>query len=305
MERKDLTGMVFGKLTVIEMLYNYNGTKRTKCLCRCECGNECVRDAYTLRTSELSSCGCGRKEYIQKRCGKDIDGMTFGRLTVLETYWNMNPPRVKCKCECGNTVILRKNDVQHLHTQSCGCLQKERASKANEVDHTGKISNYGIKVLNKYKQNDLGQWIWECECGLCNKHFYDIPARVLNGHVRSCGCLKQSSNEIFISKILDELNVQYVSQYKFDDCKSDKNYPLYFDFAIFKDDNLSCLIEYDGAQHFFSNDLFAGEKGFQETRKRDMIKDDYCKNNNITLYRFPYTMTNEEIKNKIMNIIYP
>lgn len=305
MKKEDLTGMQFGKLKVIKMLYNYNNTHRTKCLCKCECGNECIRTAYNLKHNELPSCGCGKKEYIRKSCGKEIDGMKFGRLLVLETLWNENPPKVKCLCDCGNIVILRKSDVQNSHTQSCGCLQMERASEANKIDYSNKVSDYGVKILKRYKKNDFCQWIWECECGFCGNHFYDLPIRVLNNHVRSCGCLKRSSNELFISDFLDNIGVEYKEQYKFYDCKSEKNYPLYFDFAIFKNNNLFCLIEYDGLQHFVARDLFGGQDALEETQKRDMIKNKYCEDNNIPLYRFPYTMTNDEIKEKITKIIYP
>jgi len=305
LKKEDLTGMKFGKLTVVKMLYNYNNTHKTKCLCKCECGNECIRTAYDLKHSKLSSCGCGKKEYIRNTCGKEIDGMKFGRLLVLETLWEENPPKVKCLCDCGNTVILRKSDVQSSHTLSCGCLQSERASEANMVDHTNKVSDYGIKLLKQHEKNKLGQWMWECECGICGNHFYDLPARILNGHVRSCGCLKRSSNELFISDFLNNLGVKYETQYKFDDCKSDKNYPLYFDFAIFQGSNLLCLIEYDGIQHFTPKDIFGGKDAYKETQIRDAIKNNYCKDKGITLYRLPYTMTNEEIKEKITKIIYP
>ena len=305
MIKEDLTGKTFGKLTVIKMLYNYKNTHRTKCLCKCECGNECIRTAYQLKKTELSSCGCGKKEYIRNSCGREIDGMKFGRLLVLETIWDAKPPMVKCLCDCGNIVTLRKSDVQSLHTQSCGCLQSERASISNEVDHSNDISDYGVKIIRKYKKNELGQWIWECECGVCGNHFYDLPARILNGHVRSCGCLKKSSNEMFISNYLNELNVEYEEQYTFNDCKSDKEYSLYFDFAIFKNDKLLCLIEYDGSQHYIENELFGGAEAFRETKKRDRIKDEYCQLNNITLYRFPYTMTNNEIREKITKIVNP
>ena len=102
-----------------------------------------------------------------------------------------------------------------------------------------------------------------------------------------------------------ELNVEYEEQYTFNDCKSDKEYPLYFDFAIFKNDKLLCLIEYDGSQHYIENELFGGAEAFRETKKRDRIKDEYCQLNNITLYRFPYTMTNNEIREKITKIVNP
>ena len=38
----------------------------------------------------------------------------------------------------------------------------------------------------------------------------------------------------------------FKKQYKFNDLRSDKNYPLSFDFAVFKEEELKCLIEYQG-----------------------------------------------------------
>lgn len=61
----------------------------------------------------------------------DITGNRYNRLTVVgyshtaqngKTYW-------KCKCDCGNEVILRKDVFMNLgnsnQTLSCGCLKKE------------------------------------------------------------------------------------------------------------------------------------------------------------------------------------
>lgn len=150
MERKDLTGNKYGKLTVKKMLYNYNNTNRTKCLCDCDCGNkDIIRESYQLTHASNSSCGCGKKEYVRKSCGKDIDGQKFGKLLILNTLWENNPPLVNCLCDCGNTVLLNKKDVQTGHTNSCGCLKTKVFDKINDVDHTNEMSEYGIKIINK------------------------------------------------------------------------------------------------------------------------------------------------------------
>lgn len=63
----------------------------------------------------------------------------------------------------------------------------------------------------------------------------------------------------------------------------------HFDFAILNDDkSVKFLIEYDGIQHFEPRDAFGGEEAFNYTLRKDKIKDDYCKNNNIKLIRIPY-----------------
>lgn len=53
-------------------------------------------------------------------------GKTFGRLTVLEVV-KTNKPRTyfKCRCQCGNELIVSLNAIQQGNTKSCGCLAIE------------------------------------------------------------------------------------------------------------------------------------------------------------------------------------
>jgi len=60
----------------------------------------------------------------------DLGGQKFGRLTVINfaeirkkrTYWN-------CKCDCGNTVVVKGDNLKKGNTQSCGCFKKEIHTK--------------------------------------------------------------------------------------------------------------------------------------------------------------------------------
>lgn len=306
MRRKDLTGQKFGKLTVIEMLYGYNGTKVTKCLCNCDCGSKgVIRTSYALEHGHDQSCGCMKKEIVRKSCGKNIDGMKFGRLTVIETLWDESPVKVKCLCDCGNTAILLKGKVQNGCTASCGCLRSEVFKKLQYRDYSGRKSEYGVEIICKSRTNKNGQWLWKCKCGFCGEEFEELPAKVFNGHTKSCGCYKKSYREKFIQDILNDIDADYKYQYSFDDCRSDTGHALKFDFAIFRDDHLYCLIEYDGEQHFRPVSIWGGDEAFQDTKRRDSIKNKYCFNNNIPLYRIPYTLTESEIREKITKIIYP
>ena len=98
-----------------------------------------------------------------------------------------------------------------------------------------------------------------------------------------------------VSNILDKYNIDYKTQYTFEDCKY-KN-KLKFDFYI---PSLNICIEFDGDQHYKPIDYFGGEKRFKIQQICDQIKNDYCKENNITLIRIPYI----EYKNKnIENIL--
>ena len=145
--------------------------------------------------------------------------------------------------------------------------------------------------------NDKGQWLWKCKCGICGNEFTALPAKINNGHITSCGCALQSAGERHILSVLEELNADFIEQYSFLDCKYKQ--PLRFDFAIFDNNKLLYLIEYDGKQHFKPIEWFGGAKAFEKTQIRDGLKNTYCQEHNISLLRFPYTLSNEEIKQTI------
>lgn len=63
-------------------------------------------------------------------------GDVFNRLTILgvdESSKEKIPSKWKyrCQCSCGAVVSVIKKDICNNHTQSCGCLQREQASKTN------------------------------------------------------------------------------------------------------------------------------------------------------------------------------
>ena len=49
--------------------------------------------------------------------------------------------------------------------------------------------------------------------------------------------------------------------------------------------NNQYLIEYDGEQHYDEDSVF----DYEYTHKHDLIKSQWCKDNNIPLIRIPYT----------------
>lgn len=63
----------------------------------------------------------------------DISGKRFGRLkAVFIDYYDKHRNAVwLCECDCGNLVAVMGSLLRNGTTQSCGCLQRERTSKAN------------------------------------------------------------------------------------------------------------------------------------------------------------------------------
>lgn len=58
----------------------------------------------------------------------DLLGQRFGRLTVIEeTSQRANGSILwKCRCDCGNTVLVRSNHLRRGGVLSCGCFNKEK-----------------------------------------------------------------------------------------------------------------------------------------------------------------------------------
>lgn len=87
---------------------------------------------------------------------KDLTGMKFGRLTVIERAENKNG-RVhwNCTCDCGNTCVVMSKHLISGHTQSCGCLNLIKLA-ARSCTH--KMTNTKIyKIWCDIKKRCLNQ----------------------------------------------------------------------------------------------------------------------------------------------------
>ena len=62
---------------------------------------------------------------------KDLTGLHFGRLTVLERVENDKHRKARwlCVCDCGEKTVVVGSDLQKGNTQSCGCFHKESVAK--------------------------------------------------------------------------------------------------------------------------------------------------------------------------------
>jgi hypothetical protein len=86
---------------------------------------------------------------------QDLTGQTFTRLFVLwQTVKNRHGhPQWVCVCCCGRSVITSTNCLRTKHTQSCGCLKKERISQAQKTHGKSKSPEY--TVWNHMRQRCL------------------------------------------------------------------------------------------------------------------------------------------------------
>ena len=296
----DLTGKKFENLTVLyrgEDIIQDGKRRRVRWHCLCNCGREFDVISDNLKRRQNMTCNECAKKIRGESQRKNAVGNKYGRLTILEMLPNSGATKVRCMCDCGNEYIGCQTDIVSGHTKSCGCLQSEIASLTNTKDWTGYVAKSGVKFIRQNHKNNSGQLVWECQCPICHNSFYELPAKVNNGHTTSCGCRIQSFGESYIQLLLENIKANFIPQYTFPDCKYINT--LHFDFAIFYNDKLLGLVEYDGKQHFEPIDFFGGKEGFEKTKKRDEVKNIYCTTRNIPLLRIPYTLSFDDIKKEL------
>jgi hypothetical protein len=141
-------------------------------------------------------------------------------------------------------LVVNGNSLRSGHTTSCGCSRKG----VNIIDLTSQTFGL-LKVIELVKTNDERRAVWRCRCE-CGRETTTTSQSLMLGKQKSCGCLKESLGERKIAEILTNNNIQYAPQYKIKECKSIQTLP--FDFAIFIDNKLVGLIEYQGDIHYIS-----------------------------------------------------
>lgn len=121
---EDLTGKIYGRLTVTGQAADRKERRYWECICIC--GNKRIVAETHLKSSHTRSCGCLVKDSARRRTENLVD-QTFGRLTVLsQADSGKDGVRWLCRCECGKEILSYTERLKSGHTRSCGCLQLHR-----------------------------------------------------------------------------------------------------------------------------------------------------------------------------------
>lgn len=221
-----------------------------------------------------------------------LPNQRFGKLiTIKPTIERDSCGRIMwlCQCDCGNQIKVSSSLLKNGNTKSCGCSRLGNGLIDLTNQKFGKLT-----VIKRFEENfrNRPQWLCQCDCG----NLKIVPGEYLRqGYTKSCGCLT-SEGERIIESILKEEKVDYKKQFVFDDLLSSKKHPLRFDFAIFKEDKISYLIEFQGIQHYDKNNIWHTK----ELEENDNKKIEYCRKNNYNLI-----LINDinQIKNVIKEIL--
>jgi hypothetical protein len=151
--------------------------------------------------------------------------------------------------------------------------------------------NYGVDIKLILPQSSKKVW-WICSvCG----HGWQamVSSRNRPEVEKRTGCPlcrfgKKSKGESLIISFLNDFNMFFEYQKRFEGCRNIN--PLFYDFYI---DSKNICVEYHGEQHYRPVN-FGGmsnkkaNKNYNITKERDLIKESFCKENNIGLLIIPY-----------------
>lgn len=283
----DITGHKYNRLTVLEKTDKKQGSGYLF-KCQCDCGNIVYVTSNNLRNNHTKSCGCLAAEKLAKRNqSKSLIGQRFGKLKVISDSGKRQGKNIiyVCLCDCGNTVEVSSSGLKMKHSQSCGCSKSELIKiKAKEQSNLVGKTFGKLSVIERTDLRNHSQVVYKCQCE-CGGIIYTSSSYLTNGKTKSCGCINSSSEEI-ISDILENNNIKFVKQKRFNDCRDNK--PLPFDFYV----SNHYVIEYDGIQHYKALGGWGTEEHLLSVQRHDKIKNDYCKEHGIPIIRIPYTHKN-------------
>ena len=288
---RDLTGFKVNDLEVIGRADDYidpKGQRGVRWLCRCVCGNTCVKSRSELMSGEAKSCGCSRSRSMRGKGLIDLTGKKFGRWTVLgraedkieknghhRTMWH-------CVCECGTEKDVSGSSLRSGGTLSCGCLKLDTLTKKRDLvgRRFGRLvvtgpSKTGVQCGDRVLKS------WDCVCD-CGRTTTVAETSLLRGQTKSCGCLKNSYNEECFALVLDSYGLSYETQVTYDELHGIGGGKLRYDFRV--DMGHPVLVELNGAQHYSSTPYFGGDDVLAAMQLSDETKASFAKSIGVPLH---------------------
>ena len=182
-------------------------------------------------------------------------------------------------------------------TSKCDCDATKKIKNIISIqDFYNKWSDYNKKhfeLISKEYNGRNSKYVIKCKnCGKTDNRW---GISLLGNDIRCKYCSEASIGEQKIIDILENKNISYC----FQSPVKIKNHVLSFDFYI---PEYRCAIEFDGEQHFKPFKYFGGQERLERQQLYDSYKNEYCRNNNITLIRVKYSDNNNTIQNKISQI---
>lgn len=300
----DYSGEIINGLKLNKRINDYfppgggRGLARYNCTCRI-CNKNIDIALEAIKKRKYNGCGCIYKKSLKESRPNRQRNITNSRFGYCVAKYRLDNGNWMCLCDCGKWFSTSLSHLTTGHTKSCGCYRIENTRRMKMVDLTNQKNNMLTAkkpLYSKVHPNGSTDVMWLCQCD-CGMQTIISAHEFISGDIKSCGCLAASKRELEIRAYLKEHNINTKTEYVFEDLRLINH--LRYDFAILdSDNNLVCLIEHYGIQHYKDGSTIGFGK--QQREVTDKIKQDYCKEHNIPLYIISYK---ENIKDRLNAIL--
>lgn len=227
-----------------------------------------------------------RKKLTKIKMNSLIDDYTHKTGYKLKSIGNFNYLRTVVTIECDKNHITEKTICLLEREHKCGeCFGPKSLKIDSLIEKVKDICNNEKYTFNGFILENGARSILDLRCD--EKHIYQpMYYNFVNAGWRcgECASTRKSSKECkIIEKYFIDNNINFKTEYRFNDCKN--KFTLPFDFYL-PDYNL--CIEYDGIQHYESIEFWGGEESLEKQKYNDSIKNKYCIENEINLLRIKY-----------------
>ncbi|WFC04410.1 hypothetical protein [Lactiplantibacillus pentosus] len=287
----------------ISMIGHYKGAK-CKTMMQCNnCGYKWSTEPYVVYMGHCCPDCAGKRHRTTDEVAKLIKDKTKGEYTLDGEYLNSNS-KISIHHNIGscNKTFQMTFHAFYNSGQRCPFERRERFAakvRKSKQDYLKELSEAccgEYLLIGHYKNASTHAWFRHEEC---KTEFLAIPTQIVH-HATGCPFCNASKGERVVRNYLLQERIPFLEQFRIESCRNER--PLPFDFAIFNSHGLQCLIEYQGVQHYQPK---FGLKNFENGKKRDQIKLDYCKNHNIELIRIPYERWTvyEQLKSQVSSYL--
>lgn len=234
-------------------------------------------------------------EYKYEKIKEYINNTEGYKLLTKEKDYKSSKTKLTIQHDCGNIFYCRGHHFLKSNSRCPKCNKDKYFPKRKTLEmfkqEVFDLVKDEYTVISKNYESTNKKIKLLHKCG----YVYEVsPKHFLYSGSRCPKCRNMSKGENKIQEKLNELNIIYKKEFSFKELWN-KNHTsiLEFDFALFKNNKLVCLIEYDGIQHFIptfplNGSLIEKQEAFIKIQENDKIKNDFCKNNNILLFRISY-----------------
>lgn len=181
---KDITNNTYGHLTAVFPVKDKN--EKRKWLFKCKCGNTSLSVMGDVVFGKAQSCGC-----VSKNGFINLKGQHLGRLTVLE--YTGKDSKWKCKCDCGNIIIMNSESLRRDGNHSCGCYKSKITIDRNRSltkRYVGEKFGFLeiVEDMGTIPEKGDNFTYYKCYCSKCEKYVLRNWKFFNYKGIQSCGC---------------------------------------------------------------------------------------------------------------------